>query len=295
MLFGEVLVDMFPDRTVLGGAPFNVAWHLRAFGQNPLLITRLGHDALCNEILDRMSLGRMDTSGVQFDKNHPTGRVRVHIEENGHHFDILPLQAYDFIHPAIARMAILSVNPALVYFGTLAQRHDVSRRALKTLLNSTKATRFLDINLRAPWYERETLVQSLKRSNIVKLNNEELAVLAEMLALPGNEPQEHVRELMQRFEIERTVVTCGEAGAWQMGSDGRKSETDNNRKTSTLVDTVGAGDGFSAVCMLGALLGWHTAMTLDRANGFAAAICGLRGAIPHGMDFYKPFIEEWSI
>lgn len=292
-LFGEVLADIFPDRTVLGGAPFNVAWHLKAFGQNPVLITRLGNDALRDEVLSVMSQNGMETLGIQFDEIHPTGRVQVHIEEGGHRFDITPMQAYDFIHPAVARMTALSVNPVLVYFGTLAQRHEVSRKALKTLLRSTGAAKFLDINLRAPWYDEKTLRLSLQCSDIVKLNADELDVLAEILVLSGSEPQDQVRELMSRFDLEQVVVTCGEKGAWQINQGGRKFETSKKRRIATLVDTVGAGDGFSAVCILGTLLGWPITMTLDRANAFAAAICEIRGAVPHHADFYRPFIEEW--
>ena len=170
VLFGEVLADIFPDRSVLGGAPFNVARHLKAFGQNPVLITRLGNDGLRDEILQTMSRNDMETAGIQCNNNHPTGQVRVHLENGTHRFEILPLQAYDFIHPAVVRMTALSVHPALVYYGTLAQRHNISRRALKTLLRSTDAPKFLDINLRAPWYDENILGLSLQYADIVKMN-----------------------------------------------------------------------------------------------------------------------------
>lgn len=294
VLFGEVLADMFPDRTVLGGAPFNVARHLKAFGQNPVMITRLGNDALRDKVLNVMSENGMETLGIQLDKKHPTGRVQVHIENGSHRFEILPMQAYDFIHPAVVRMASLSVNPALVYFGTLAQRHEVSKRALKTLLHSTDAARFLDINLRAPWYDEKTLRLSLQNADIVKLNIEEVDILAEMLVLSGSNSQDQVRELLDQFDLAQVLVTCGDAGAWQINRDGKIAETGKKKRAITLVDTVGAGDGFASVFILGTLLGWPMPTTLDRANAFAAAICEIRGAIPDHADFYQPFIEEWS-
>lgn len=294
VLFGEVLADMFPDRTVLGGAPFNVARHLKAFGQNPVLITRLGNDALRDKVLGVMSENGMETLGIQLDKKHPTGRVQVHIENGSHRFEILPMQAYDFIHPAVVRMASLSVNPALVYFGTLAQRHEVSRRALKTLLRSTNAARFLDINLRAPWYDEKTLRLSLQNADIVKLNIEEVDILAEMLVLSGSDPQARVWELMTQFDLSQVLVTCGEAGAWQINQGGKITTTSRQNQAISLVDTVGAGDGFASVFILGTLLGWSMPLTLDRANAFAASICEIRGAIPGHADFYQPFIEEWS-
>lgn len=294
VLFGEVLADIFPDRTVLGGAPFNVARHLKAFGQNPVLITRLGHDALRDEVLDVMSQNGMETVGIQCANNYPTGRVQVHIKDGQHSFEILPEQAYDFIHPAVVRMTALSVNPVLVYFGTLAQRCEISRRALKALLRSTGAAKFLDINLRTPWYDEKILRQSLHYADIVKLNVEELGVLAAMFKLPGSDSHRQANELMNLFDIERTVVTCGEDGAWQINRNGKKVESVVKTPIAKLVDTVGAGDGFAAVWILGTLQRWPLAKTLERANAFAAAICEIRGAIPDHADFYQPYTQEWG-
>lgn len=295
VLFGEVLADIFPDRSVLGGAPFNVARHLKAFGQNPVLVTRLGNDALRDEVLRVMAKNKMETLGVQCNNNHPTGQVRVHLDDDGHRFEILPLQAYDFIHPAMVRMAALSVHPVMVYYGTLAQRHDISRRALKTLLRGTDAAKFLDINLREPWYDERTLRQSLQYADIVKLNDDELVVLAEMFGLQEDEPGNQVRELMARFGIMQVVITCGEEGAWQINRDGKRVENNVRSSVVKLVDTVGAGDGFASVWILGALLRWPMAKTLERANAFAAAICEIRGAIPEHADFYMPFIQKWGL
>ena len=295
ILFGEVLADIFPDRKVLGGAPFNVARHLKAFGQNPLLITRLGHDALGDEVLDAMAQAGMEPLGVQYGNNHPTGRVQVKMKNGAHTFDILPGQAYDFIHPAVVRMTALSVKPKLVYFGTLAQRNEISRRALKTLLRSTHAAKFLDINLRAPWYEEKTIRHSLQFADIVKLNADELAILADMFELQENEPDRQATELINRFDLEQVVVTCGEEGAWQLNRKGRKTEATLQHRITRMMDTVGAGDGFASVCILGELLKWPAVRTLERANAFAAAICEIRGAIPDHADFYQPFIREWDI
>ena len=136
-LFGEVLADVFPDKTILGGAPFNVARHLKAFRQNPVLITRLGNDSLRDDVLQVMSQSKMETLGIQCNQTYPTGRVQVHFDNGSHSFEIFPEQAFDFIHPAVVRMATLTANPSLVYFGTLAQRNAVSERALKSLLRST--------------------------------------------------------------------------------------------------------------------------------------------------------------
>ncbi|MDD2915077.1 MAG: carbohydrate kinase [Gallionella sp.] len=295
VLFGEVLADIFPDRTVLGGAPFNVARHLKAFGRNPVLLSRVGNDDPGRNVLGAMAQNAMETGGIQIDMHRPTGQVKVHLENGGHCFDILPDQAYDFIHPAVARMVRLPLSPALVYYGTLAQRHEVSRRALTTLLRSTSAAKFLDVNLRAPWYDEKTLRSAMQNADIVKLNAEELEVLARMFALPGYRPQNRVMELMRQFDLEQVVVTCGAEGAWQMSHTGKVIEAVEGNRDAIVVDTVGAGDGFTAVYILGMLQHWPMENTLARANTFAAAICGIRGAVPDYADFYQPFTEEWGL
>jgi fructokinase len=290
-----VLADVFPDRTVLGGAPFNVACHLKAFGLHPVMITRLGKDALGEEVMHAMTQKGLDTLGVQFDTHHPTGQVHVHIEEGGHRFEILPQQAYDFIQPDGVQATLLSVDPALVYFGTLAQRHPVSRQALHMLLQTSAAPKFLDINLRSPWYDQDTLLHSFQFADSVKLNEAELSELAGTFALPGDEPHDQARMLIDRFDLEQVLVTCGEAGAWQTDRAGKLVEVGIPSPLAHLVDTVGAGDGFASVSMLGTLCGWPVARTLERANDFAAAICGIRGAIPDQADFHERFRKEWKL
>lgn len=294
-IFGEVLADVFPDRSVLGGAPFNVARHLRAFGLNPVLISRLGNDGLRDQVLEVMTKSGMEVLGIQTDNNHQTGQVNVRMESNGHHFEILPLQAYDFIHPTVARMTMLSVRPAMVYFGTLAQRHETSRSALKSVLRGSQAAKFLDINLRAPWYDQKILRKSLQNADIVKLNDEELVILSELFALQGKTENEQLLELLGQFDLKRAIVTCGAQGAWHMDRDGKKVEAGVAKPLAQIVDTVGAGDGFASVCILGALMDWPVSATLERAIEFAGAVCGIRGAVPDYDDFYEPFIQGWKL
>lgn len=293
-LFGEVLADVFPDRSVLGGAPFNVSRHLKAFGLNPVLITRTGNDVLRIKLLEAMADWGMETMGVQCDQNYPTGQVKVHFEGASHRFEILPEQAYDHIHATVARMVALSIHPELIYFGTLAQRQAASRRALKMVLGSVHAPAFFDVNLRAPWYAAQVLRRSLRQADTVKLNNEEMATLAEMFALPGDTLAGHARAFMQMFDIGQVLVTCGAEGAWLVERDGEMVHAKAQQRMVDVVDTVGAGDGFSAVFILGQLNQWPVAQTLSRAHEFAAAICTLRGAIPKHSDFYEPFLSAWQ-
>jgi len=293
ILFGEMLADVFPDRSVPGGAPFNVARHLAAFGQKPLLVSRLGDDALGARMLDDMTDWGMDAGAIQIDRNRPTGRVQVHIEADGHRFEILPRQAYDFIDPHSAGAALEGSHPGLIYFGSLSQRHPVSRQALAAVLCQCAAPRFLDINLREPWYDEDTARFSLRQADIVKLNDEELRILTAMFGARGAGEQERARALKRMFDIDRLIVTSGSAGAWQLDGRNHVSEASSG-KTPDIVDTVGAGDAFAAVCILGIFRGWPPAAALERADAFAAAICEIRGAVPDNREFYQPFLKEWT-
>lgn len=296
VLFGEVLIDIFPDGNILGGAPFNVARHLRAFGLYPVLISRTGNDALRDQVIQTMSGFDMDTTGIQSDPLHPTGQVMVHIEDDQHRFEILDNQAYDFIHPAIARLVGMSAQPELIYYGTLAQRHGTSRRALSGLLRSINRPSILDLNLRKPWYDTQILNRSMERADIVKMSNEELATLAKILRLRGTDEQSQAAALIKKYQLDRILVTCGKRGAWLLDKEGMQAEdSTSNDDAVTLVDTVGAGDAFTAIFMVGTLLGWPAHRTLARANRFAASICGIRGAIPQTQDFYRPFLREWHL
>lgn len=291
--FGEILVDQFRDREVLGGAPFNVACHLGALGAHPVLVTRTGQDALGDTLLRAMRERGLDVRGVQHDPARPTGRVIVSETAAGHVFDILSDQAYDHIQPIPARQMGQSLHPRMVYFGTLAQRGD-SRLALQAMLGAVDACVFLDVNLREPWVDAGTLRWSLRQAGVAKLNEDELMQIGDLMALNGATPQARAAMLVDGFGLDRVVVTRGAAGAWTLDAAGR-IESVAGRPPERVVDTVGAGDGFAAVFMLGMLRGWTLADRLERADAFARALCRIRGAVPATLDFYRPFIRDWKL
>ncbi len=295
LLFGEVLADIFDDRKVFGGAPFNVARHLQAFGLHPVLITRTGNDELRRDLLAVIKDAGMDDRGIQLDVSRPTGQVMVHMEGREHRFEILPEQAYDYIHAGITHMITLAVRPQLIYFGTLAQRSAKSAQALGELIRSSNAPRFLDINLRKPWYDVSTLERSLRRANLVKLNEEELDILTSLFRLSGKNQVQNADALVRCFGLDGVLVTCGERGAWQLDNEGKAESVEGSTSLRSLVDTVGAGDGFASVYILGLLRDWPPTLTLSRANDFAATLCEIRGAIPDSADFYEPFMKDWNI
>lgn len=291
LLFGEILIDRFPDQEVLGGAPFNVAWHLQAFGCVPVLVTRVGQDNAGARLLQALEGAGLSIHGVQLDSIHSTGVVEVTLTADGHRFDILPDRAYDYIHPRLSRMAALAANPELVYFGTLAQRAN-SHRALRHMLRAAGGQRFFDVNLRDPWISAGRLDWSLQHTDFVKANDAELECVTRLLSLEAVSAEAQAKALIQRYQLRGLLITCGAAGAWWLDDSAQLTEMAAD-PVAGIRDTVGAGDAFSAVFMLGLLHGWTVPVTLRRAHDFAGAICRIRGAIPEHNDFYKPFVEEW--
>jgi fructokinase len=304
-VFGEALVDVFHDNIVPGGAPFNVARHLAAFGIHVCLITRIGTDpnaAYIRREIDRFALNGI---GIQVDPLLPTGAVRVHETPQGHRFEIPANQAFDAIHAGdVADVLGEYGDVDAIYYGTLIQRATASYRALEAAIASCpRALRYLDLNLRPDGRKAESIRDMLFDATILKVSDEELWEIAAVLgARPpaGGEPDLAAIDaaiqtvLNAAPSIRLLVATLGKHGsvAYQAGSGSMlyRAGSDGIR----VVDTVGAGDAFSSVMILGRLHGWPLAATLERANAFAAAICGIQGAVPDDLDFYDPWIDEWS-
>jgi len=288
VIFGEVLYDCFPDGSVVpGGAPFNVAWHLHAFGMSPLFVSRVGEDTLGRRILDAMQEWGMDTSGLQFDARHPTGRVEITLESGQPRFDILPGQAYDFIDaealPPVAGETVL-------YHGSLALRREDSRKALERLRQETGGRVFLDVNMRSPWWSLDTVRGCLDAADWVKLNDDELAQLRPQTTDPGCA----MREVLEAHALELLIVTRGAAGAVLMSATGEEADVAPSGRVAVM-DTVGAGDAFASVMLLGLTRGWPLPLTLERAQNFASAIVGVRGATVADPGFYRPHIDAWRL
>ncbi len=287
LLFGEVLFDCFEDGSrVLGGAPFNVAWHLQAFGFSPLLISRVGDDPLGREIRDTMLHWGMSIAGLQLDSAHPTGEVRVSLADGQPSFDIVADRAYDHISPE----PLPPVAPALIYHGSLGLRRAESAAALETLMDRYAVPVFLDVNLRPPWWEREQVMRLLGHTAWLKINDDELHTLLE-----GPETlDEKAARLMDGHGLALIIVTRGAQGAFALGPNGERAAVAPNGK-SVVVDTVGAGDAFASVCIAGLLREWPIALTLERAQQFASLLVAQRGATADNPALYAPLIVEWQL
>ena len=290
VVFGEVLFDCFPDgQSVLGGAPFNVAWHLQGLGCSPLSASSVGEDVYGDEVRSTMQKWGMDVSALQVNERYPTGQVTVHFQDGQPSYDIVTDQAYDHITVASAIAAVEGNPVALLYHGSLALREKESRETLDALLPLTDGKPltpvFLDLNLRAPWWELSLVEKLMQRATWVKLNDEELCEVSQCPLTSGPELQRHAAALFDRYGLERLIVTLGSQGAFVVSKEGVVEGAPV--PAQNIIDTVGAGDAFSAVTIAGILQGWSIQYSLDRALAFASMICQQRGATATNSELYR--------
>lgn len=287
LVFGEILFDE-PDggQRRAGGAPLNVAWHLRGFGLDPLLISRVGADALGGLVLERLRVAGLDMRGVQIDTAHPTARLTVIASDEEPHFSIPADQAYD--HIDVAALPDLGAERwALLYHGSLAVRQPESAAALKRL-RALGVPTFIDVNLRAPWWDHDEIETLLRGARWVKVN---AAELVELVHGPARTLLQRAETLRMRFDLDCVIVTRGEQGSFAVTRDG--SVTEPPERVSELVDAEGAGDAFTAVLIFGIVRRWPLELMLRRATAFAAAICRESAPLPANEDIYRRFVRAW--
>lgn len=293
VIFGEVLFDMFEDGSaVLGGAPFNVAWHLQGFGLRPLLISRIGQDERGELVLMRMQQWGMNTLAVQIDPVYPTGRVDISIQNGEPHYDIQPNQAFDKISAALVIELIANLPCSLLYCGSLVQRDAVSRKTLQRLLFEQELPLFVDINRRPPWLDEVNISKTLNAAVYVKMNVAELAAQTGLPINDTNSLQRAVKLLCDQHNIRHVYITRGNQGACHVGEAGMQIALAH--KAQGFVDSVGAGDAFAAVCLLGQIRQWPVTTIMTRANIFASMVCEQRGALIEDKSVYENFLQEWT-
>jgi fructokinase len=235
----------------------------------------------------------MDLTSLETDPSHPTGVVEVHFAGGDHSFDILPNQAYDRISQAQLEKAI-SQEPGLLYHGTLVMRTDTFRNLFSTDRMQSGAPRFVDLNLREPWWSEEWLGQCLQQAKWAKVNEIELDTAAHRLSCLGRDQEESAKLLRERLGLELLIVTLGERGAFAFSAEGIHAAVVPER-LQKVVDTIGAGDAFAAVTILGLLLEWPLETILERAHSFAGRIVQQKGATSHDASMYVGLSKEWEL
>lgn len=243
--FGELLWDLLPSGKVLGGAPANFIYRINSFGDQGTLLSKVGNDKAGREARQALrSLGLSDEN-IQTDYEFPTGSVKVKIDEYGiPDFNIITDVAYDHIEINTEMIDAFS-EADCVCFGTLVQRYGISKNTLRELIHeSPDVVKFLDINLRKKCYTAASVEESLRMTNILKANDEELLVTKELLGLKSESLKDLAKEVIETFHIDIILCTLGENGAFCLTKD-RLFDYDPGYQI-TLGDTVGAGDAFSA-------------------------------------------------
>jgi fructokinase len=275
---GEVLWDLLPAGPQLGGAPGNFAYHARALGADSCVISRIGNDPLGRDVLARFHSMGLAVETVQKDPNSETGTVTVVINPEGlPEYTIKEGVAWDCLETTAEALAAVKTADA-VCFGTLAQRTPASRKTIQHLVSSAgpSALRVLDLNLRQHYHSIEVIEESLRLANVLKLNEDELTFVAAMFGLKGD-TRARLSQLADRHGLRLAACTRGAQGSLLL-SESRWYECAG--VPAKVVDTVGAGDAFTAAMVLGLLVGWPLEEVNLRANEVASYVASCAGATP---------------
>ncbi|MDD6738332.1 MAG: carbohydrate kinase [Prevotella sp.] len=274
---GEALWDCLPEGRKIGGAPANFAYHASQFGFEAYAVSAVGNDALGDETIEALK-----SNGLKIEMprvNYPTGQVQVSLDEDGvASYDIKEGSAWDNI-PFTPEIAQLAKQCKAVCFGSLAQRNEVSRNTIYRFLDSTPkdCMRIFDINLRQNFYTKEIIQESLKRSNVLKINDEELVIIGRMFGYPGLDIENKCWLILGKYNLDMLVLTCGVNGSYVF-SKGAMSYLETPKVE--VADTVGAGDSFTGSFVASVLLGKTIAEAHRIGVNVSAYVCTQKGAMP---------------
>ncbi len=264
--FGEVLFDVFEDGARLGGAPLNLAVHLRRLGAEVELISAVGRDSLGERALREIREQNLSCNSIA-QVEQPTGTVDVKLDAHkvpSYHF------ALDTAYDHIPKPETLPEAVDLFCFGTLAQRNEISRHTLRMLLARNKARIFYDVNLRQNFHSKEILADSLEAAQMAKINEEEFPYLVKLFGLENS-----LEALARRFKLETIILTLGAAGCRIRHGI---SEFNAPPQPAKVVSTVGAGDAFSAAFLYTLLTGGTPEEAAEAGNRLAARTTEIPGA-----------------
>ena len=281
---GEALWDVLPDGKKLGGAPANFAYHAAQFGLDTIAISALGEDKLAEETID--ALKEHNLNYLMPRVPYPTGTVQVTLTGDGiPTYDIKENVAWDNI-PFNSEMEEIAKNARAVCFGSLAQRNVVSRENIHKFLDATPddCVKIFDINLRQQFYTKEVIKESLKRCNILKINDEELVLIGRMFGYPGLDIENKCWLILGKYNLDMLVLTCGTNGSYVF-TPGQMSFQETPKVE--VADTVGAGDSFTGSFVGSILNGKPVPEAHKTAVQVSAFVCTQNGAMPEVPDRLK--------
>ena len=281
---GEALWDVLPDGRKLGGAPANFAYHAGQFGLNAIAVSALGEDKLADE-----TIAQLEEKGLHYCMPrvpYPTGTVQVELDDEGvPTYDIKENVAWDNI-PFTPELQAIAENTRAVCWGSLAQRNVVSRQTIYKFLDATPkdCMKIFDINLRQTFYTKEVICESMKRCNVMKINDEELIVIGRMFGYPGLDIENKCWLILGKYDLDMLVLTCGVNGSYVF-TPGRVSF----QKTPVVevTDTVGAGDSFTGSFCASILEGKSVAEAHKLAVEVSAFVCTQSGAMPDVKAYFN--------
>jgi len=276
---GEVLWDCLPEGKKLGGAPANFAYHAGQFlgCENTIAISALGEDALAEETEE--ALNQHNLNYLMPHVPYPTGTVQVTLTGDGiPTYDIKENVAWDNI-PFTPQIEEIASHARAVCFGSLAQRNVVSRENIHRFLDKTPkdCMKIFDINLRQQFYSKEVIRESLRRCNVLKINDEELVILGRMFGYPGLDIENKCWLILGKYNLDMLVLTCGTNGSYVF-SPGQMSFQETPKVT--VADTVGAGDSFTGSFCASILSGKSIPEAHKIAVNVSAYVCTQNGAMP---------------
>lgn len=279
---GEILWDMLPEGKRLGGAPANFAYHVSSYGIETAVVSAVGTDNLGRDALEAMDARHLGGYIAQL-STHPTGTVAVTLDKKGvPSYKITENVAWDFI-PWSNHLEKLAAKTDAVCFGTLAQRSPTSRQTILNFLNAmpddSRHLRIFDVNLRAPYWNSNIVAESLESCNILKLNDEELPVVAsavKVTAKAGNQAATALA-IMEKYALRALILTCGARESYIFAPEGTSRLATPHVRVA---DTVGAGDSFTAAFTASVLLGHTVTEAHESAVKRAAYVCTRHGATP---------------
>ncbi|MDX1700900.1 MAG: carbohydrate kinase [Melioribacteraceae bacterium] len=275
---GEILWDIFPSGKVLGGAPANFAYQINSLGIRGLPISSVGSDMLGKEIINVLSEKSLSTELLQVNHNFETGKVEVTLDNSGiPTYEIKENVAWDNIDFTFELKKAAKKCDAIC-FGSLAQRNEKSRNTIMKFLADTSPNclKVFDINLRQNYYSDSIIIESLQDATALKLNNEELEIIKDILGIYGSD-ESLVAQIMDNYQLQQIALTMGEKGSFVYFLD---QESYLKPKKIKIIDTVGAGDAFTAGLVYGILNDFNIDHTHTIANNLASFVCSMAGATP---------------